>query len=127
MHNMTSSKTVLVVDDEPVVRALIKATLRKSSLRMLEAANGTDALQLAVQEQPDIVLLDVGLPGLDGYAVCRAIKSNPATTRIKVIMLTARAQKYDQAHGEAAGADAYITKPFSPQELLTSLLGSAEA
>ena len=115
---MSDQKTILIADDEQLVRQLIRATLRNISLRILEAADGGEALALARRERPDLLLLDVGLPGVDGYAVCRALKSDPETAAITVIMLTARAQRKDQERGLGSGADAYLTKPFRPQELL---------
>jgi two-component system, OmpR family, alkaline phosphatase synthesis response regulator PhoP len=112
---------VLVADDERMLRQLVRATFRNRPLRIVEAASGPEALTLARSERPDVVLLDVGLPELDGYAVCRALKMDPATAGIKVVMLTARAQRRDQERGVEAGADAYITKPFSPQRLLADV------
>ncbi len=118
---MADQKTVLVADDESMLRQLIRATFRSRPLRVLEAASGPEALAVTRTERPDLVLLDVGLPELDGYAVCRTLKTDPATAGIKVVMLTARAQQRDIERGTAAGADAYITKPFSPQRLLKDL------
>jgi CheY-like chemotaxis protein len=120
---MTEEKTVLVADDESMIRQLVRATLRGRPLRVLEAATGAETLALARRERPDLVLLDVGLPELDGYAVCRALKMDPTTASIKVVMLTARAQRHDLERGAEVGADAYITKPFSPQRLLSDLDG----
>ena len=120
---MSNPKTVLVADDEPMLRRLVLATIRGLPLRVLEAATGPDALAVARQELPDLMLLDVGLPDMDGFAVCRSLKADPATAGIKVVMLTARAQRQDLARGVEAGADAYITKPFSPQRLLSDLTG----
>jgi CheY-like chemotaxis protein len=120
---MADQKTVLVADDEGVLRQLVRATFRGRPLRVLEAASGAEALALARREHPELLLLDVGLPELDGYAVCRALKADPATAGIKVVMLTARAQRHDVERGAKAGADAYITKPFSPQRLLSDLDG----
>jgi DNA-binding response OmpR family regulator len=118
---MSDQKTVLVADDERMLRQLVRATFRNRPLRILETASGADALALARTERPDVVLLDVGLPDLDGYAVCQALKSDPATAGIKVVMLTARAQRRDLERGVAVGADAYVTKPFSPQRLLADI------
>jgi two-component system, OmpR family, phosphate regulon response regulator PhoB len=120
---MADDKTLLIADDEKMLRQLVRATFRGLPLRILEAVDGTDALAMARIERPDLVLLDVGLPVLDGYAVCRALKTDPATANTKVVMLTARAQRQDVERGKAAGADAYITKPFSPQRLLADLEG----
>jgi CheY-like chemotaxis protein len=118
---MADQKTVLVVDDESMLRRLVRATLRDRPLRIVEAATGAEALTLARLAHPDLVLLDVGLPDMDGYAVCSGLKADPSTAGIKVVLLTARAQRNDLERGVAAGADAYITKPFSPQSLLSDV------
>lgn len=114
---MAEQKSVLIAENERVLRTLIRATLRNCHVRLLEAASGTEALAVAQQEHPHVLLLDVGLPGLDGYAVCRALKKDPRTADIRVVMLTARAQRADRERGSDAGADSYITKPFSTDEL----------
>jgi two-component system alkaline phosphatase synthesis response regulator PhoP len=114
---VSEQKSVLIADNERVLRSLIRATLRKTDVRVLEATSGTEALAVARQEHPHVLLLDVGLPGLDGYAVCRALKKDPQTADIRVVMLTARAQRADRERGAEAGADSYITKPFSTDEL----------
>jgi CheY-like chemotaxis protein len=118
---MGDEKVIVVADDERMLRQLVRATFRGRPIQILESADGAEALEMARAERPDVVLLDVGLPVLDGYAVCRALKSDPATAGITVVMLTARAQKHDLERGAAAGADAYITKPFSPQRLLADV------
>ncbi len=119
--------TVLVVDDEASLRLLMQATLGRGAYRVLEATNGAAGLELARREHPDLVILDVGMPDLDGYTVCRALKGDADTAGIAVVMLTARAQEGDRQRGVEAGADAYITKPFSPRALLETverMLGS---
>jgi DNA-binding response OmpR family regulator len=113
--------TVLIAEDERSLRALIRAALSGMPVRVLEATTGTEALTLAQRELPNLVLLDVGMTGIDGYAVCRALKGEQRTAAIKVVMLTARAQRRDRERGIAAGADGYITKPFSPAELRASV------
>lgn len=118
---MAEQKTVLVADDEQMLRRLVLATLRARPLRILEATTGVEALTLARISHPDLVLLDVGLPDMDGYAVCKGLKEDPSTASIKVVLLTARAQRHDLEQGAAVGADAYITKPFSPQRLLSDV------
>jgi CheY-like chemotaxis protein len=118
---MADQKTVLVADDESMLRRLVRATLRGRPLRIVEAATGAETLALARQEHPDLVLLDVGLPDMDGYAVCSGLKADPSTAGIKIVLLTARAQRHDLERGAKAGADAYITKPFSPQRLLSDV------
>jgi two-component system alkaline phosphatase synthesis response regulator PhoP len=113
--------TLLIAEDDPLLMPLLKATFRSSGLRLLAAGTGTQALDLARTERPDLVLLDVGLPEMNGYEVCRAIKTAPETAVIRVIMLTARAGPADQRLADEAGADAYLTKPFSPVELLDAV------
>ena len=113
-----SRKKVLAVDDSPYMLALMRLTLTGERCQVLEALDGGKALDLAAAERPDLVLLDVMLPGLDGLAVCRSLKADPATSTIPVIMLTARGRQNDVDAGLAAGASDYITKPFSPRELL---------
>jgi DNA-binding response OmpR family regulator len=113
-----SRKKVLAVDDSPYMLALMRLTLTGERCQVLEAVDGGRALDLAAAERPDLVLLDVMLPGLDGLAVCRSLKADPATSTIPVIMLTARGRPNDVDAGLAAGASDYITKPFSPRALL---------
>jgi DNA-binding response OmpR family regulator len=109
---------LLIVDDEPAVRALVHATLEGDDYVILEAADGAEALELSRREQPSLVLLDIMLPRLDGIEVCRQLKADPDTRGIVVVMLTAQAQERDRDLGLAAGADEYFTKPFSPLALL---------
>lgn len=111
--------SVLIVDDEPQIVSLVRATLEDDRVWIAEAADGYGALQLAELLRPDVVLLDVHMPGLDGVEVCRRLKADPRLQRTKIIMLTAAVQAEDQRRGLAAGADQYLTKPFSPLRLLT--------
>jgi len=105
--------SILVVDDEPVVRALLRAALAPAGSRVIEAADGSEALDVAWREQPDLVLLDVGLPKLNGLDVCRALKTNPAAPRVLLITGNAELDRLDDC-----GADGVVTKPFRPLELL---------
>jgi CheY-like chemotaxis protein len=117
-------KTVVIADDVWSMRLLARSSLtRDPKIRVLEAANGTDALALVRQEVPDLVLLDVGMPGMDGYSVCRAIRSDPSTAGITVLMLTAWTQEQDKQRGLEAGANEYLKKPFSPVKLLDVVRG----
>jgi DNA-binding response OmpR family regulator len=113
--------TLLIAEDDPLLMPLLKATFRTSGLRVITAGTGTQALSVARAERPDLVLLDVGLPEMNGYEVCHAIKTDPETAAIRVVMLTARAGLADQRLADEAGADAYLTKPFSPTQLVTSV------
>jgi two-component system alkaline phosphatase synthesis response regulator PhoP len=114
-------KKIILADDDPTIRLLVNATLRSDEYELIEASNGEEALALAQKEKPDLILLDVAMPKLDGFQVCRQLKSDPATNFIHVIMLTARAQETDRQRGEEAGADDYFTKPFSPLALLDKI------
>ena len=111
--------TVLIVDDEPNIVQLVRITLEIAQVRVLEAADGQSALDRAVTERPDLILLDVDLPDVNGLEVCRRLKGDDRMTGTKIVMLTAAAQQDDVARGLAAGADQYFTKPFSPLGLLS--------
>jgi DNA-binding response OmpR family regulator len=113
---------ILIVDDEPSVRAMVRIAIGlRDHFRVIEAANATDALSLAAQERPQLVLLDVALPDHDGFWVCRQLKGNSETADIQVIMLTAMGLPSDREQALQAGADGYIVKPFSPRALLEEL------
>ena len=107
--------TVLVVEDDAALTRLLRLYLEKEGFRVLAADNGKDGLGLAVSARPDLVILDVMLPGLDGWEVCRQIRSR---SRVPVLMLTARTEEEDRLQGFELGADDYVTKPFLPRELV---------
>lgn len=108
---------VLAADDDPLIRELIQFRLERSGYEVVTAENGDDALRLALERRPDLAVLDVMMPGLNGYEVTRRLRADEETRRIPIILLTARVQEADVAQGFEAGADDYLTKPFSPQEL----------
>ena len=108
-------KTVLVVDDELKITRLVRDYLHQAGFSVLTAADGQSALAVARSEQPDMIVLDLGLPGLDGLDVTRALR---ATSDVPIIMLTARTEESDRIVGLELGADDYLTKPFSPKELV---------
>lgn len=112
---------ILVVDDEPSILKLIRVNLERDGYEVETASDGKAALELADRLRPDLILLDVMLPELDGLAVCRALHQNPATRHIPIIMLSARGEEVDRVLGLEMGADDYITKPFSPRELLARI------
>ena len=118
-HPIGDVTTVLIVDDEPNIVQLVRITLEDSRVRVLEAADGETGLDRAVALQPDLILLDVDLPDVSGLEVCRRIRGEERLAKTKVVLLTAAAQKDDVARGLAAGADLYLTKPFSPVRLLS--------
>jgi DNA-binding response OmpR family regulator len=107
---------VLVVDDDPTVRNVLSTLLEFEGVDIATAEDGPSALAIAQRQEPDVVLLDVNLPGLDGFDVCRRLKERSAEQR--VVMVTGRATQEDQVRGAAAGANAFLTKPFSPLELI---------
>lgn len=109
--------TVLVVEDERDIQDLVEFNLRQSGYRVLKAADGLDGLRLAQSEKPDLVVLDLMLPGMDGKEVCRRLKQGESTRTIPILMLTALAEETDRIIGFEIGADDYLTKPFSPREL----------
>ena len=109
--------TVLVVDDEAPILELVRFTLEDDQVRVVEAADGLAALEVARKERPDLILLDVRMPHLSGFEVCRRIRQDPALCYTRIVMLTAADQELDRARGLAAGADDYLAKPFSPLAL----------
>ncbi len=113
-----ASHRILVVDDEPDITALVAYHLAKEGYRVTTAANGRDALRAAREERPDLVVLDLMLPGVSGYDVLAELRRREETKELGVILLTARKEEPDRIKGLSLGADDYIPKPFSPQELV---------
>ncbi len=114
-------RTILIADDEPSLRLLVKATIISDEYTVLEAADGEEAWQVLQDQQPAVALLDVAMPGRSGLELARAIKADATLASTYVILLTSRAQPSDVATGLATGADRYLTKPFSPLELLDAV------
>lgn len=110
-------KTVLVVDDEKFVRDLIRIKLGHIGISIIEADNGTAALEMAETQKPDLILLDVMMPRMNGFDACQKIRANPKTSSIPIVMLTARGEEENMKKGLLAGATDYVFKPFSPQKL----------
>lgn len=113
---------ILIVDDEAHIRLLIEQTLEEledEGVDLLTAENGEEAIELITSEHPQLVFLDVMLPKLNGFDVCQRVKNELGMRDIYVIMLTAKGQEFDKQHGEAVGANLYLTKPFDPDELLS--------
>jgi DNA-binding response OmpR family regulator len=111
--------TTLVIDDEAPIRLLCRVNLEAEGMRVLEAADGRAGIELAQNEQPNAILLDVMMPGLDGWAVAEQLLQDERTAEIPIIFLTARADLRDRARGMDLGGLEYITKPFNPVELAT--------
>ncbi|MEE9199657.1 MAG: response regulator [Dehalococcoidia bacterium] len=113
------AKKIMLADDEETILALVSATLSKDEqYKVLTARDGQEALDVARREKPDILFLDILMPKIDGFEVCKMLKEDPATSDITIIMLTALVQEVDRTKALEAGADDYFTKPFSPTELL---------
>ncbi len=115
------SKEILIVDDEPNVVVPIQFLMEQQGYKVMTAERGEDALDLIYQYKPDLVLLDIMLPGIDGYEVCEIVRLNPNYRNVKIIFLTAKGREEEIAKGLALGADSYITKPFSNAELLAKV------
>jgi CheY-like chemotaxis protein len=116
--------TILIADDEPHVVELVRLTLEDDRVNVIDAPDGETALLLAEMQHPDLIFLDVHLPDMNGFDVCARLRRDPRFAGIKIVMLTAAAQEADVARGLAAGANHYLTKPFSPVRLI-SLVESA--
>jgi two-component system, OmpR family, alkaline phosphatase synthesis response regulator PhoP len=114
-------KEILIVDDEPSIVVPIQFLMEQQGYSVVIAENGHDALDMIYQYTPDLVLLDIMLPGIDGYEVCEIVRLNPKLRGIKIIFLTAKGREVEIAKGLALGADAYITKPFSNAELVAKV------
>jgi len=115
------SKRVLVIEDQEDNRRIMRDLLTSAGYEMIEAVTGEEGLTLAEAQRPDLILMDIQLPGVDGYETTRRIKANPALHQIPVIAVTSYALSGDDAKAMAAGCDAYVTKPFSPRALLATI------
>ncbi|MCO4745000.1 MAG: response regulator [Proteobacteria bacterium] len=116
------NKKVLIVDDEPHIRLLLEQTLdelEEVGVEILMAADGREALEMVSEERPDLILLDVMMPHVNGFDVCRTIRADPELKGIYIMMLTAKGQEFDRATGTDVGVDLYVTKPFDPDDVLS--------
>jgi len=130
MISKAAPKKILVAEDEPDVLALVAGNLRAAGYQVLPCEDGESALDEARRSMPAFIILDLMLPGMSGLEVCRALKASPATRSIPILMLTAKAEEVDRVVGLELGADDYVTKPFSPRELVLrvrSILRRADA
>lgn len=114
---------ILLVDDESDLVEMVKMRLEANGYEVLTAYNGQEALEKARKEKPNLIILDIMLPKIDGYKVCRILKFDDNYRKIPIVMFSARAQESDKETGERVGADAYITKPFEPEILLKTIEG----
>jgi DNA-binding response OmpR family regulator len=116
------SKRVLICDDEPYIVESVSYVVRKAGFDVVTAEDGEQALEAAHREKPDLVFLDIMMPGISGDEVCRRLKSDPSTRATHVVILTARGQEEDERRAMEMGADEFMTKPFSPRKLRARLL-----
>lgn len=114
-------KKILIVDDEPNIVISLEFLMQQSGYEVAIARNGEEALEKIASFEPDLVLLDIMLPLLNGFEVCQRIRENPRWSRTKVIMLSAKGREIDVSKGIALGADAYVTKPFSTKDLISQV------
>ena len=111
-------KKILIVDDEPNILMSLDFLMRKEGYEVFIARDGSEALDIIAKEHPDIIVLDIMMPNVDGYEVCQSVKNNDETSHIKIIFLTAKSKKEDIEKGYKMGADLYLTKPFSTRNLV---------
>jgi two-component system alkaline phosphatase synthesis response regulator PhoP len=114
----TSKRTIVVVDDDQDIRMILRANLEDEGYEVMEAAGGREALEVITSNDPDLVVLDIMMPEVDGYDVLQELRSKPEYAELPVVLLTARRQESDVWEGWSAGADYYITKPFKMKELI---------
>ena len=119
---MIATAKILIAEDEASVRSLIRLTLDSGQTEIFEVSDGASAIEVALRELPSLLFLDWGMPGQSGIEVCRALRAAPATRGMKIVMLTARSDNLDRLAGFEAGVDDYITKPFSPVQLLDKVI-----
>jgi twitching motility two-component system response regulator PilG len=112
---------VLVVDDSPTIRKIVEVTLKRERIRVLGVGDGLSALAAVADRQPCLVLLDITLPGMDGYQICQVIKQRPTSKHIPVVMLSGRDGLFDKVRGKLVGSNQYVTKPFDPAALVKAV------
>ncbi len=115
--------TVLVVDDSPAVREMLVNQLKQGGMTVIEAQDGTEAVEKLKTTVPDVVVTDVVMPKMNGYELCRWIKNNDSTKNVPVVMCTTKSEEFDKYWGIKQGADAYITKPYQPADLIKTIKG----
>ncbi len=119
--------SILVVDDSPTAQRLIRMAVEAGGYRVLTAADGNEAIDVAIRERPDLVLLDIILPKKNGFQVCRHLKALPETCGIKVVLLSSKSHEMDILWGKRQGADGYLTKPFESEQLLECIESALQA
>ena len=113
------AKKILVIEDDPATLRLINYSLRHEGYQVLTAANGLEGIRKAHHEKPDLIILDVMLPGIDGFEICHRLRSEPDTAQLPILMFSAKAQGIDKDTGLKVGADDYLTKPAAPADIVS--------
>jgi two-component system alkaline phosphatase synthesis response regulator PhoP len=113
------TKKILVIEDDPATLRLVDYSLKQEGYEVITATNGLDGLRKALGESPDLVILDVMLPGLDGFEICYRLRAEPATAKLPIMMFSAKAQEIDKDTGTRVGADDYLTKPSAPEDIVS--------
>jgi len=112
-------KKILVIEDDPATSRLVDYSLRHEGYQVITASNGLEGVRKALSESPDLVILDVMLPGMDGFEICHRLRSEPTTAHLPILMFSAKAQEIDKDTGIKVGADDYLTKPAAPAEIVS--------
>jgi two-component system alkaline phosphatase synthesis response regulator PhoP len=111
-------KKILVIEDDPATLRLVDYSLKQEGYEIITASNGLEGIRKALRESPDLVILDVMLPGMDGFEICYRLRSEPATSKLPILMFSAKAQEIDKNTGIKVGADDYLTKPSAPADII---------
>ncbi len=119
--SLTLMVTILVVEDTPSERELMSHYLREGGYTVINAMSAQEALSKAIEQKPDVIITDVVMPGMSGFELCRSLKKHPATEKVPIIICTSKNQEIDRLWGMKQGADAYITKPFTREQLIRSV------
>jgi two-component system alkaline phosphatase synthesis response regulator PhoP len=119
IKEIAMDKKILVIEDDPATLRLVDYSLRHKGYQVLTASNGLEGIRKARKEKPDVVILDVMLPGMDGFEICHRLRSEPETAQVLILMFSAKAQEVDRNMGLKVGADDYLTKPVDPGEMVS--------
>ena len=119
--SLTMMITILVVEDTPSERELMSHYLRESGYTVIDAVSAQEALGKAIEQKPDVIITDVVMPGMSGFELCRSLKKHPVTERVPIIICTSKNQEIDRLWGMKQGADVYVTKPFTREQLVRAI------
>lgn len=113
------TKKILIIEDDPATQRLVEYSLKQEGYDVITASNGLEGIRKVLGESPDLLILDVMLPGLDGFEICYRLRAEPATANLPILMFSAKAQEIDKDTGKRVGADDYLTKPSAPAEIIS--------